>query len=845
LEGDLFEEFIDNVEGLGLKKARNIYIWTVICSFRLYLFTTQKNYRKPKFTDMVIYHFKMALRNISKNQAFTAINIFGLTIGLASSLAILLFIIDQSQMDDFQVNQDRIYRLESEWERGGAMTRHTRLHPQLLPVIAENQPGIEAYARVTKSNKTLVYSNSGNKTLIEEDFLFADPDFFKIFNFKILSGRSDQLLDDPSSVVITESAALRYFGETDVVGKTITLNSEQSPTKKITGVLADPTGNSSIQFTFLAPISEFISPSKGNPFAASFGLNFATYVLLSPNVSTASIISGIIPELRKHTDRKDLVESTYTLSSFDNLKYDIEVSDDIIVPADKRVIKIFSIIAIFIISLALINYINLTSARAIKRANEVGVRKVIGASSRTLIDQMLMESLVVCVIALPLAIIALEIIIPYFEIILERKLFFDYKTSIPFLTGLLAFTLLISAIAGLYPAILLSRFKFAESIKGRPEHGRKGSLLRKVLVVFQFTFSISLIICVLLVQNQLDYIRTKTLSYAPDHIIVLNGKFGLLTKNYKTIKAELEQVPGVQKISVTSSSPGDNRFLNSTYPNISAPITRQIMDEDYIDLFNLKLIRGKNFNPLIDSTSTQVIINQTMADLLEVDDPLYSTAFKFYGKENNTIIGIVENFHFESLRDEIKPLLLTPAASMAFALTQIVVKVENTEFEQTIKNIEAVWTKFYPDDIFDYQFLDDKLDRLYTAENRLSKIFGLFTLLAILITCLGLFGLSMHMTEVKLKEVSIRKVLGASLIQIMRLLSAQVYLLVGIAAIIAAPLAWYFMNEWLQDFAYKQSISPYTFIFTLIASMALATLTTSWHTLKTARSNPAESLRNE
>lgn len=845
IEGDLHEDYLDNMEAKGPGKARRIYLWTALCSLRPYLLAHRRENRKPKYTDMVIYHLKMATRHISKSRVFTAINIFGLTIGLASSLAILLFVLDQQQMDNFQTKQDRIYRLESTMERNGELSRNTKVHSNLMPTIAENIPGIETFVRISKSPRTLLSEKEGKQSLIEEDFLFVDADFFKVFNFEILNGDPDGLISDPSSVVITESAALRHFGQTDVVGKTIRSNYEDDAPKKISAVMADPPGNSSLQFDFVSSNAPLFPPSGQISFKARFSLSLPTYLVLSPGITPDEVTDKIVPELSKHTDKKNLIESTYSLNSFDDLKYDIAVSDGLIAPVDKRVISMFSIIAVFIISLALINYINLTSARSIQRAHEVGVRKVVGAGRKTLIGQLLTESLVICLIALPLAIIALELIIPSFEAILERQLFFEYKTNPAFLAGLLGFTLILSAIVGLYPALLLSRFKFSHTIKGRPEHSQKGSVLRKALVIFQFTFSIALIICVFLVQSQLDFVRNKTLSYSPEHILVLKGQFGMLSRNYKTVKAELSQLPGVAQVSIANSSPGDNRFMTSTNPKVSARMARYVVDEDYLKLFNLNMVAGSHFNPLADSATTHVIINQALADVLELEDPLYSTAFKFHGRHNNKIIGIVENFHFESLRDEIKPVIISPASSLAPALTQVIIKVENTDFEQTIDNVEAVWNKFFPDVIFDYQFLDDKLDRLYTAEYRLSKIFGLFTILAILITCLGLFGLSMHISEVKLKEVSIRKVLGASMGQIMRLLSGQVYWLVGIAALIASPLAWYFMNEWLQDFAYKKAVSAETFVLTLIACLLLATLTISWHALKTARTNPAETLRNE
>lgn len=782
---------------------------------------------------------------MSKNRVFTAINIFGLTIGLASSLAILLFIIDQSRMDDFQTKQDRIYRLEVEMERGGSLQRSAQLHSHLVPAIAENLPGIEKFARIQQSTRTLVSHKDGNKSLTEEDFIFADPEFFELFDFNLISGNPRELISAPGTAVITVSAALRHFGHTDVVGETVEFSSQYAKPRQITAVVADPAGNSSIQFDFISSNEELFPPASANPFNQRFSSSIPVYLLLSPGTSPEAVASQIVPELKKHTDKERLVESSYSLSSFDHVKYDMEVADRMITPVDKRIIRMFAIIAILIVSLALINYVNLTSARSIQRALEAGIRKVVGANRRTLMSQLLTESLVICLITLPLAILALELIIPYFETILQRKLFFSYKTNLTFLSGLVSFTLILALIAGLYPALVISRFKFSHIINGRPEHIGKGALLRKILVIFQFTFSIALIIGVFLVQGQLDFIRTQTLSYAPEHIVILKGNFGMMSKNYKTVKAEIQQLPGVQQVSVGSASPGDKFFVSSTNPTLPTAMTNYFIDENYLDVFNIKVLQGKNFGQISDTVRSPIIINQALADVLDIENPLNSTAYKFFGRNNNKIIGIVENFHFESMRDEIKPVFMAPASAMAPGLTQIIVKVESAEFDQTLQKLEATWDKFFPDIVFNYQFLDDKLDRMYTAEYRLSKIFGLFTILAVLITCLGLFGLSMHISEVRLKEVSIRKVLGASMGQIMRLLSAQVYVLVLIAALIASPLAWHFVSRWLQDFAYTKAITAKTFVFTFIACLALASFTIGWHAIKTARTNPAETLRNE
>ncbi len=843
LEGDLYEDFLDNLELKGYRKARNIYIWTALCSLRPYILIHNKENRKLKFIDMITYHFKMAIRNMLKHKTFSAINISGLAIGIASSLAILLFVLDQSIKDDFLPNKDRIYRLESSIERAGKIGHSASHHGYLMPAIADNLPSIEAYVRMNKSNETIVKDNNGSPELIEEDFISTDPDFFKIFGFEAILGNSKEWLKEPDEVIVTESAAKRHFGDTNPIGKIIQFSDEYTKPKRITGVVKDPPGNSSIQFDFIATTEGLFQPDLS--FKSMFSMSTPVYILLKPEIDPTYVSSRIAPELKKHTDKKSITESTYKLSSFNELKYNIEVSDKIVKAVDRRVIYMFSIIAIFIIALAIINYINLTSARSIQRAQEVGVRKVSGASRGTLLNQFLMESFLTCIIALPLAILLLELIIPYFEIILEQKLFFNYKTNPLFIGALLGGVALIAFIAGFYPALILSRFKLSHFMKGSFEHSSKGALLRKILVIFQLTFSISLIIGALLVQNQLEFIRKKTLSYSPEHIIVVKGHFGQFSRNYKTIKERMNQVSGVTKVSVASASPGDDFYGSMRTKAIPVSIVNYFVDEDYFDIFNLKVTDGSSFNPKADSLSSHVMINQALAGVLKEENPLYSTAYRFRGRNNSKIIGIVEDFHFESLHSEIRPVVISPASSMTPALSQLIIKVETESFDQVVSDIESIWNEFHPLDIFNYQFLDDKLDRQYSAEYKLSKIFGLFTMLAIFISSLGLFGLSTHIAQVKVKEMSIRKVLGASFHQIIVLLGKQVYLLVAISSLIAIPIAYYSISQWLQDFAYSGGISSWAFVLTLGICIALTSLTTGWHTIRTARTNPAESLRNE
>ncbi len=845
IEGDLYEDYIDNLESLGVKKARSLYTWTAIRSLRPYILIHNRENRKPKLIDMVKYHLKMALRNMTRRKVFSAINIFGITIGMASSIAIILFLIDQSQSDNFLDYQDRIYRLEATYQQGQNMSTEATHHGSLMTAIVDNIPGIEEFSRISQTTETLLINRNGNTDRNEETFLFTDPNFLKIFNFNLIAGDPSTALSNPNSVLITVSAAQRYFGNSDPIGQLVEFAKPNQLPKKITGVVEDPLSNSSISFDFLASNHELFPASGNYSFDGSFNISLPVYVLLEPGIKPESIVSKIVPELKKHTNRKNLIEANYALKRFDKVKYDLDVIDGVIRVTDYRLMVIFAIIAVFIISLVIINYINLTSAQSIQRIREVSIRKVVGAQKRTLIAQFLTESFLTVFISLPLSLITLEILIPYLELVLERELVFSYYTSLEFISYLLVVTIGIAVLAGVYPALLLSRFKLSNSVHSQGIKSQGGALLRKILVVFQFTFSIGLIMSSIMIQSQLDFIKGKTLNYAPEELVMLKGGVSMFKNNYETFKTELMSIPGIKSVSISNSTPGDNFFPTMKNKDMVKPIVSYFIDEDYLGIFNIDIIGGRNFSSKSDSTFKSVIINRSLAKSLDIKEPFNAASLNAQRFDNSKIIGVIEDFHLESMHQKIQPVLLRSAKAMPMALTKVVVKMETENFQQTIASLKSVWDEVYPERVFNYEFLDDKLERLYTGEQKMSTIFGGFTFIAIIISCLGLFGLSIHLTQSRIQEVSIRKVLGASVIQIVSLLSKEVYLLIGIAALIATPIVYYCIQQWLNDFEYSVGIDLRVFLLTIGVCLILGTITTGWHTIKTAYTNPSDSLRTE
>ncbi len=842
LEGDLHEEFLENLETKGASKARRRYTWTIIRSFRRYLFEYRPNQYKLSYLLMMLRHYlKTALRSIKTNKTLTFINITGLSVGIATSLIIALFVADQYLMDDFIPDRDRIVRLEGKTENHARKGYAAELHPGLGPTLMELSPNVETYTRLTKASLNLKIKQKEDITFFKEDFLVVDSSFFQLFPFELAQGNPDKVFQDLSSVVITERLAQKLFGTANPIGKPIDVRYNDRNGFVVTGVLKDIPANSSLQFDLLVLDVENYSLNSG-----AYGPT-AIYLKLAPETNQEALAQLLSKEISNFTNNQFIARQKYRFTPFDQIKYNTESPDRVIPAMNRDVVDLFIALAVFILLLATINYVNLSAARAIQRSQEAGIRKVIGAGKGSFTFQFLTESLLLCWLTLPLALFAVRSFIPVFERVLEKKLFNHYLTDPVFLLYILGLVTLLGLVAGLYPAFIVSRFRFTDFLKGKASTGHKGNWFRKGLVVFQFSISILLIIGTLLVQRQLAFVQNQTMSFQADQVLVCDR---VISRKLLPLKNSLEAISGVDQVSLTSSPPGGEVALMYGFnQNFGEIIYWHEIDENYIPLLGLSMIEGEAFDKgMSDSFQSEVLINETMARLIESTNPLNSEnplneTYNIPGLQLK-IRGVVEDFHIQSLHERIKPMIFQYAQGAPVAASMMI-KVSPADIGTTLKSIESEWKSFIPNSPLKATFLDDRFENLYTAEVRLGKLFGIFTLLAVIISCMGLFGLSLHIAEVKTKEIGIRKILGASVAQVMRLLSGEVYTLIGIASLIAAPLAWYFADQWLQGFAYRQDLSVGTFALTLIACLILATLTTCWYTIKTARVNPAETIRNE
>lgn len=841
LEGDLYEEYIENLEAFGARKASRIYTWTIARSFRHYLFDYHPNRYKLSYLNMMFKHYlKTAFRGMKKSKAITAINLFGLSVGIAISLLITLFVADQYLMDDFLPDKERIVRLEGLGESSAIQGFNPGMHPGFGPAIMQISPQVETYTRLNKFDLTIRVEEETGLAMFEETFLFADSTFFEIFPFALVKGNPNTILNSKTSLVITESMAKKLFGSEDPIGKTINAPYRGRSLFEVTGVLKDIPSNSSLQFDFLALTDDNYSMNSPG-YSPS-----VTYLKLAPNTDQTALLEDIGSEIPKMTSNKFFAGLSYNFTPFVGVKYNTSSIDQVIIPIDKKIIELFVVVAILILLLANINYINLTAAKALQRGQEAGIRKVIGAGKGSFKYQFLTESLLFCWLALPIALLIVQGLLPMFEQVLEKPLYFNYLTNIPFLLSLFGLVTLFGLLAGLYPAFIISRFNFTDFLKGKISGTRKGSWFRKGLVIFQFTISVVLVVATFVVQRQLSFIQERAMSFEADQIIVSNGS---LSSKFVPFKNALKEIPSVTQVSLTTSPPGGDDAASYGFDQIlEEVIYSHKIDEHYIPLLNLEMISGEAFDEQTKNTNANgVIINETMARLIETKNPLNSEMplKETYQQIGAPIRGVIKDFHIQSLHQSIKPMIFIYDEQKERTVAKVLIKINATNVSETLAKIESEWKKYMPNSILKTSFLDSRFEQLYTTEIRLGRVFGVLTIVAILISCLGLFGLITYMAEAKIKEIGIRKVLGATSSQVIWLLTRQVQILVLISCIIALPIAFYATKEWLDSFAYRTDVSLALLAVCALMALAISGLTVLTKSAKAANSNPIKALRSE
>ena len=805
---------------------------------------------------MIKNYITVAFRNILKNKAYSILNITGLAIGLMAFVMIMLYVQYETSFDKHSPNADRIHRVYTRGSLNGDFEMVATPAP-IGAAFVEEIPGVLNFTRVRNIGFPVIRYE--DKVFSEEKWFMADSSYFAVFGLELLQGDKNTALVEPHTVVLTESTAKRYFGNDDPIGKV--LNSDRARDYVVTGVIADPPPNTHFHFDFLASLMTYPNMANNDIWVSN---NFYTYLLLDENTSPEEVQSKFPAMVLKYAGPQieqflgvswdKLVEQGASYGFYlqrltdihlhSHLDYEVEQNGNILY------VRIFSIVALFILIIACINFMNLATARSTKRAREVGVRKTLGSSRSLLVQQFLTESIILSFISSIIALLLVKLLLPVYNTIGGFQLELNLLSNPLLLPLIVALILIVGIVSGSYPAFYLASFNPVKVFKGSSLSKGHKSWLRSGLVIFQFTITIMLFAGTMVIYNQLNYIQNKELGYDKENVIIVE-KTDDIGASINAFKEDLKKDPNIISVSNSNSLIGHNFSANVKQiqgePAENAMLYQEFFaDPGYAETYGLEVVSGRFFSAERLADSTAAIINETAARLLGFDDPLGKAFVDDFGDQTllYPIIGVVKDFHLSSLHSEIEPMLIRSFRAGGYG-RYTAVRISPVDIQGTLGYIEQIWQKYAIDQPFEYTFLDDDFDQLYIEESRTSKIVTIFSLLALLIASLGLFGLASYITEQRTKEIGIRKVLGASVPNIYVLLSKSILILVAVATIISWPVTFMVMNRWLENFAYRISFNQMFFIVSGIIAFVIAQTTVTGQALKAARSNPIKAIKYE
>jgi putative ABC transport system permease protein len=791
---------------------------------------------------MIKNYIKIAIRNLFRYRGYSAINILGLAVGVASCILILLFVQNEMNYDKFHENGDRIYRILRTAKEDNGLRRIAVTSAPFADALLTDYPAdIEATTRVMPNDALVSY---GDKVFHEKKFYLADANFFSFFSYPLVSGRPAQVLKEPNSVVISQDIARKYFGEKDPVGKVFNIDKQYD--FKITGIFGKTPGNSHLDFDFVASLDIF----KNRPWFKDWWSNsFFTYVTLNPGASPKNLKATFPAFMDKYFGehfRTSGLRMGLMLEPLKDIYFDNNTTFDLIRHGARTLVYIFSAIALLILLIGCINFMNLATARSTKRAMEVGLRKVMGAHRRNLVVQFVGEAVILAAIAMILALMLEELLLPYCNHLFQLNLslhYSDWRLTLLLITA----ALVIGLLAGSYPAFVLSRFQPAKVLKSTSGKS-SGLLLRRILVVAQFSVSIILIICTIIMFRQINYLTSRKMGFDKDQVVLvpLNNRESF--RNRENLKRELLRHSEIVAVSAMSGAPGgfhDNYSFDIQGVTNGARRLRTVYtDFDYCKTLRLKIAEGHDFSNELATDSTGILLNEKAVKSLgwtkrEAIGKLMMISL--LDSTRRHVIGVVKDYNFTSLKNEIEPL----AISIYPDYRVMAIRLKSGVVPKGLQVLKMAWKQAVPGYPLEYTFLDESFDMLYKAEQNQREIFTLFSLVAVFIACLGLFGLATYAAESRTKEIGIRKVLGASISGIVALMSKEFLQLVFVAFIIAIPVAYLGMSRWLQDFAYRINISPWVFLLVGGMAILIALLSVGYQAIKAALANPVESLRYE
>ncbi|MET0463667.1 MAG: ABC transporter permease [Chitinophagaceae bacterium] len=784
-------------------------------------------------------YFKTAWRNLVKNRFYSIITIAGLTAGLCVGIMILLWVQDERGYDAFHSKSANLYKLENRVGTGSSIQIWQNTASPIGKLAAEELPEVKGFARICY-NYFYDQFKTGEKTIYQKDSYFVDPSFFNLFDFGLIKGNKANPFPDNQSVVLTESTAKKYFGESDPIGKVLT--SEDTTQFTVTGVIADFPRNSAFNYEMMFPISLYASklygPGKKNGMTLDTDFsdyNYNTFLLLSPTVSLSDLSTKLRNiHLRIRPEDTDVAYLTLPVAKMHLYKSDGT-------EAGMETVRMFTIIAILILVIACINYVNLSTARAMLRSKEVSLRKIIGAGKMQLFLQFVLETVLLFFIAAAAAVALIPLLLPVFNSISGKQLQFDIGNLDMWLVigGCVLATLIVSSI---YPALLLSSFEPLKALKGKAALRINDVVFRKALVVVQFAFSVILIAGTFVIGRQLNFIRSKQLGYDKENVLSFNMRY--MGKHYDAVKANLLKQSGVLDITrsnneeivsyngQTGNNDFDGKQVGETLMVYPVPV-----DKDYIPFFKIEMAAGKNFSGL-PADSMHFILNETAVRNARIKDPI-GKRFKLR-EVDGIITGVVKDFHFASMKKSIEPVVFYYRPDQFYRMH---IKTTGKDAAKVIAAAGVEWKKYNPQYPFEYKFLDDSFNQLYQSETRTGSLFNIFAGIAIFISCLGLLGLTAYTAQLRTREIGVRKVLGASVSGMVLLLAKDFLRLVMVGIIVAIPVAWFVMNKWMQDFAYRTDLSWTVFLISGLLAVLIALVTISFQSVKAALVNPVKSLK--
>ena len=810
---------------------------------------------------MIKNYLKIAVRQLSKQKMYAAIKIGGFALSIAACLLIGLYIKDELSYDKSYPDTDRIYRLVELYNNNGKLEKGDDYPAPLSNALKADFPQIEKTARIMPNS---LFPGAGSNELRradqventhEEGFTYADQELLDILKISMVYGDGSRALTEPNTMVISKRKADKYFPNQNPVGKVMYLNNDKTKPYTVGAVMPNPPVTSHLKYDFLLTLKgiEFYKGEQTNWNAS----NYPDYVLLKPGTDpvklagklSADIIQNyILPSLNSigyKNASQEVKKLSFQLQPISDIHLRYDVQDEF-EHGDIRFVWLFGAVALFILTIACINFINLSTAKSANRAKEVGLRKVVGSTRFSLIQQFLAESMLYSVTSFIIGVLIAWVLLPYFNVLASKTLFMPWL-SLWFIPVIFIAAFMVGIVAGIYPAFYLSSFMPASVLKGSISTGSKNSTLRNGLVIFQFTASIILIISTVVIYNQMQFILNKKIGFDKDQVVMLQGTNTLGDDGVKNLKEELKKLSSVKSVTIGDYLPvagtkrNGNEFYNEGKSKLESGVDTQfwVIDGDYLKTYGINLVEGANFAPDAPNGKEGVIINQTMAKKLNLKNPIGKIIT--HGSDALRVIGVVQDFNFESLRQPIGALCLYYGLSPSI----VSVKVNGGNMRNTMAEISSVWKNLSPSQPIRYTFLDERFANMYADVQRMGHIFTSFAILAIIIACLGLFALAAFMAEQRSKEIGIRKVLGASVQSITKLLSLDFVKLVAIAILLASPIAWWAMNKWLEDFTYRIVIGWWVFALAGIVAIAIALITVSFQSIKAAIANPIKALKSE